>query len=124
MKKQYDPYAQMTDMNGIAPVMQDTSGQSSMMQSNMSTLGNLAKAAYNPKGDVAPYDPSAMAKILRSSKEEANAPQPAPVYDYSQPMPNGMPNTQPNALPATDPYQEMMKKYYGNTYDPNAGWSD
>lgn len=106
---------QLTDLSGVAPVMQNTGGQNSMMQNNTSQLANLAQAAYNPKGSVAPYDVSAMAKALRSSKDAQSANQPAKVYDYSQPM--------PNAMPSEEEYQAMMQKYYGNTYDPNAGWS-
>jgi hypothetical protein len=119
----YDYYQQMPDydqklmdLSGVAPVMQNTSGQNSMMQNNTNSLTNLSKAAYNPKGDVAPYDASAMAKLLRQSKDEQSANQPAKVYDYSQPM--------PDAMPSEEEYQAMMQKYYGNTYDPNAGWSD
>jgi hypothetical protein len=70
MKKQFDPYVQMADLGGVAPVMQNTGNQQSMMQTNMGALGNLTKAAYNPSGGVAPYDPSAMAKALRASKEQ------------------------------------------------------
>lgn len=132
-QNQYDPYAifqqqpeydkNLTDLSGVNPVMQNLAGQKSMMQNNTSQLGSLAQAAYNTKGEVKPYDPSAMAKLLRTSSDEQTANQPAPIYDFSQPMPDSQPNTQPNAMSPTDPYQEMMKKYYGNSYDPNAGWS-
>ena len=119
----YDYYMQMPDydqklmeLSGVSPVMQNTGGQNSMMQNNTSSLANLAQAAYNTKGEVKPYNPEAMAKLLRQSKDEQSANQPAKVYDYSQPM--------PDSQPSEDSYEEMMKKYYGNTYDPNAGWSD
>ena len=119
----YDYYMQMpdydqklTDLGGVAPVMQNTGVQNSMMQNNTSSLANLAQAAYNTKGEVKPYNPESMAKLLRQSKDGEKANQPAKVYDNSQPM--------PDAMPSEEEYQAMMQKYYGNTYDPNAGWSD
>lgn len=103
-----NPYMQMTDLTGGQnPMVQNTSAQQQMYQQNMSNMGNLANQALDTKGtQMAQFDNKAMADALRAGQKPQ---QPAPVTDNSQMSP--------------DAYQEYMKQYYGNTYDPNAGWS-
>jgi hypothetical protein len=103
-----NPYMQMTDLTGGAnPMVQNTSAQQQMYQQNMSNMGNLANQALDTKGtQIAKFDNKSMADALRAGQ---NPQQPAPVID--------------NSTMSPDAYQEMMQKYYGNAYDPNAGWS-
>jgi hypothetical protein len=100
-----NPYMQMTDLGGGNTPMQNTSAQQTMYQQNMSNMGNLANQALDTKGtQMVQFDNKAMADALRAGQQ-----QPAPVTD--------------NSTMSPDAYQEMMQKYYGNAYDPNAGWS-
>ena len=102
-----NPYIQMQDLGGENPDVQNISAQQAMYQQNMSNMGNLAKQAMDTKGtQPAQFDSKAMANALRANQ---NPQQPANVYDYSTMTP--------------DAYSEMAKNYYGNTYNPNAGWS-
>lgn len=102
-----NPYMQMTDLGGANPAMQNTSAQQAMYQQNMSNMGNLANQALDTKGTArVQFDPKSMADALRAGQQPQ---QPAPVTD--------------NSTPAPMSYDEMMKQYYGNTYDPSAGWS-
>ena len=98
---------QMTDLSGLNPALQNTNAQQSMYQQNMSNLGGLANQAMDTKGtQMVKFDPKAMASALRDGQTPN---QPAPVTD--------------NSTMSPDAYQEMMQKYYGNGYDPQAGWS-
>lgn len=98
---------QMLDLGGQNPDMQNVSAQQAMYQQNMSNMGNLAKQAMDTKGtQIAQFDSKAMADALRAGQ---NPQQPANVYDYSTMTP--------------DAYSQMAKNYYGNTYNPDAGWS-
>ena len=100
-----NPYMQMTNLGGQETPFQNVSAQQSMYQQNMANMGNLANQALDTKGtSQVAFDPKAMAEALRAGQ---TVQQPAPVIDKSTPM----------------SYDEMMKQYYGNTYDPNAGWS-
>lgn len=102
-----NPYMQMTNLGGEETPFQNVAAQQQMYQQNMSNMGNLANQALDTKG-TAPmqFDTKAMAEALRAGK---TAQQPAPVIDNSQMSP--------------DAFQEYMKQYYGNTYNPDAGWS-
>jgi hypothetical protein len=100
-----NPYMQMANLGGTDAPFQNVSAQQQMYQQNMSNMGNLANQALDTKGtSQVAFDPKAMAEALRAGK---TAQQPAPVIDKSTPM----------------SYDDMMKQYYGNSYDPNAGWS-
>lgn len=103
-----NPYMQMTDLGGGGnSPMQNTSAQQAMYQQNMSNMGNLANQALDTKGtQIAQFDNKAMADALRAGQTQT---QPAPVTD--------------NSTMSPDAFQEMMQKYYGNTYSPDAGWS-
>jgi len=102
-----NPYMQMTDLTGGAnPMVQNTSAQQQMYQQNMSNMGNLANQALDTKGtQMVQFDNKAMADALRAGQTPN---QPAPVIDKSSPM-------------SPDAFEEMMKQYYGNSYDPNNG---
>jgi len=70
-------------------------------------MGNLANQAMDTKGtSMVQFDPKSMANALRAGQDVK---QPAPVTD--------------NSTMSPDAFQEYMSKYYGNSYDPNAGWS-
>ena len=100
-----NPYMQMNNLGGTDTSMQNTAAQQGMYQQNMSNMGNLANQALDTKGTArVQFDPKSMADALRAGQR---AQQPAPVIDKSTPM----------------SYDDMMKQYYGNSYDPNAGWS-
>lgn len=101
------PYIQMQDLGGENPMMQNIAQQQAMYQQNMSNLGNLGKQALDTKGtQVVQFDQKSMADALRAGQ---NPQQPANVYDYSTMTP--------------DAYSQMASQYYGNTYNPNSGWS-
>ncbi len=100
-----NPYMQMADLGGTSMPMQNTSAQQTMQQQNMSNMGSLANQALDTKGtQITQFDNKAMADALRAGQT-----QPAPVTDNSQMSP--------------DAFQEYMKQYYGNSYNPDAGWS-
>ena len=101
-----NPYMQMANLGGQETPFQNVSAQQSMYQQNMANMGNLANQALDTKGTTPmQFDPKAMAEALRNKPAQ----QPAPVTDNSQMSP--------------DAFQEYMKQYYGNTYNPEAGWS-
>lgn len=100
-----NPYIQMANLAGTDAPFQNTAAQQSMYQQNMSNMGNLAQQALDTKGtSQVAFDPKAMAEALRAGKDVQ---QPAPVIDKSTPM----------------SYDDLMKQYYGNSYNPDAGWS-
>jgi len=101
-----NPYNKI-DPNSVMAPMQDISRQQSMYQQNMSNMNNLANQALDTKGtSMVQFDPKAMAQALRAGQ---TAQQPAPVTD--------------NSTMSPDAFQEYMKQYYGNSYNPDAGWS-
>lgn len=107
------PSYSQPDSAGLNPVFQDLSAQKAMEQKNvaaMQALGNQALSGGQ-------YNPSDMANALRG-----NNPQ----------QPTGMQNLQAyinskfgrdELQPDTGKAAEAAQQSYGNTYNPNAGWS-
>jgi len=85
----YNPYiqqmAQPQDLGGLAPYYQNIANQQAMQQQAMQqgmNLTNQAGMTVDGKQAGAGYNQLAMAQMLRKKDQK-----PAPVTDYSQPMP-------------------------------------
>ena len=87
----YNPYApnpyiqqgQQQDIGGLNPVFQNIAQQQAMQNMAIQQNQGLNQAAGQTQGGM---NPMAMAAMLR--KQDPS--KPAPVTDYSQPMPNYM----------------------------------
>jgi hypothetical protein len=90
----YDPYylamnpmgkptPQMQDIGGLSPVFQNIAAQQASQNAAMQQGQALTQAA-GQTGQGGGMNPMMMAALLR--KQDPN--KPAPVTDYSQPMPN------------------------------------
>ena len=82
----YNPYIQQMpqtqDLGGLNPVFQNISAQQAMQQQALQQGQGLTQAAGQIGQQSGRMNPMAMAAMLRKKD------QPAPVTDYSQPMPN------------------------------------
>ena len=74
---------QPQDLGGLSPVFQNIAQQQAMQNMAMQQGQGLSQAAGQTQGGM---NPMAMAAMLR--KQDPS--KPAPVTDYSQPMPNYM----------------------------------
>jgi hypothetical protein len=87
----YNPYApnpyiqqgQQQDIGGLSPVFQNIAQQQTMQNMAMQQGQGLSQAIGQRQGSM---NPMAMAAMLR--KQDPS--KPAPITDYSQPMPNYM----------------------------------
>jgi hypothetical protein len=87
----YNPYApnpyiqqgQQQDIGGLSPVFQNIAQQQAMQNMAIQQNQGLNQATGQTQGGM---NPMAMAAMLR--KQDPS--KPAPVTDYSQPMPNYM----------------------------------
>ena len=86
----YNPYApnpyiqqmqQPQELGGLQPAFQNTSAQQASQNAAMQQGAALSQQA-GQVGQSGGMNPMAMAMMLRKNKK------PAPVTDYSQPMPN------------------------------------
>jgi hypothetical protein len=75
------PMQQPQDLGGLSPYFQNIAQQQAMQQQAMQQGQGLTQAA-GQVGQGGGMNPMAMAAMLRKKD------QPAPVTDYSQPMPN------------------------------------
>ena len=85
-----NPYilqGQPQDISGLTPVFQNFAAQQAAQNAALAQQNQLVQqASQTPQGGM---NPMAMAALLR--KQDSNeATKPAPVTDYSQPMPNYM----------------------------------
>ena len=77
------PMQQPQDLGGLSPVFQNIAQQQAMQNMAMQQGQGLTQSA-GQTGQGGGMNPMAMAAMLR--KQDPN--KPAPVTDYSQPMPN------------------------------------
>jgi hypothetical protein len=77
-----DPY-QMQDQQGLMPVFQNIGQQQANQQAALAQQGQQVQQAGMVGKQNSGMNPLAMAAMLR--KQDPT--KPAPVYDYSQPMP-------------------------------------
>jgi len=77
------PMQQPQDLGGLSPVFQNIAQQQAMQNMAMQQGQGLTQSA-GQMGQGGGMNPMAMAAMLR--KQDPN--KPAPVTDYSQPMPN------------------------------------
>ena len=88
MMNMYNPYIMQQpqqDIGGLSPVFQNMAAQQANQNAAMQQGQALTQAA-GQTGQGGGMNPMAMAAMLR--KKDPN--KPAPVTDYSQPMPNYM----------------------------------
>jgi hypothetical protein len=76
------PMQQPQDLGGLSPYFQNIAQQQAMQQQAMQQGQGLTQAAGQIGQQSGGMNPMAMAAMLRKKD------QPAPVTDYSQPMPN------------------------------------
>lgn len=85
---------QAQDIGGLSPVFQNIAQQQAMQQAAMQqglNLTNQAGMTVDGKQAGAGYGQIAMANALRKQDPK----KPAPVYDYSQPIPDAPAYTDP-----------------------------
>jgi hypothetical protein len=94
MNNQYapNPYimqGQQQDIGGLSPVFQNMAAQQANQNAALAQQNQLVNQASQVGASSGGMNPMAMAMALRK-KDPKDAAKPAPVTDYSQPMPNYM----------------------------------
>ena len=84
----YIQQGQQQDLGGLSPVFQNIAQQQANQNMAMQQAQGLTQAA-GQAGQAGGMNPIAMAMALRK-KDPKDAIKPAPVTDYSEPMPNYM----------------------------------
>jgi hypothetical protein len=79
-----NPYFSQQDQQGLSPVFQNIAAQQASQNAAMQQGMGLTQQAGQTGQQSGGMNPMAMAAMLR--KKDPN--KPAPVTDYSQPMPN------------------------------------
>ena len=104
------------DQQGLSPVFQNISQQQANQNAALAQQNQqVQQAGMTQKGQQVGVDQLAMAKALRN-QNGVTPMQNAQAYINSK---FGRDPLQPDVGPAADTAQE----FYGNNYNPNAGWS-
>lgn len=108
-------FQQSQDVSGLQPVYQNMAAQQQYQNQAIAQGNQLAQQAGQP-ASMGGFDPMKMAAALRGNGDGVSPLQNAQAYFNSK---FGRDPLQPDTGMAA----QSAQQFYGNTYNPDAGWS-